>query len=166
MTPTVPAPANVARRAWVIRWLYAIVAAHLLGGLLLPWAAGLPLLAAYHAGVEASFWHGAAPAAARAQQIWWLSLFAPTLQAAAIWMGALVRAGARSREPSAWVWLMVGLAVWAPQDIRTSLQAAAWPHVWADCAAVLTMLPPLAWLWWHDRTAVRQPGPAPARAVA
>lgn len=155
-----PAGADDRARAWVIRWLYAMVLVHLLGGVLLPWAAGLPLLEPYHRGIETSFWHAAAPASARAQQLWWISLFAPTLEAAAIWMGALVHIGARARKPAVWTWLLLGLAVWAPQDMFTSLQAAAWPHVWADSAALLTLLPPLAWLWWRDRRSCRGVSPA------
>jgi hypothetical protein len=151
-----PTDSEDARRSWIIRWLYAIVLAHLLGGLLLPWLAGLPLLDAYHRAIENSFWHAPAPAAARDQQVWWISLFSPTLEAAAVWMGALVHAGARTRDASVWAWLIAGLAVWAPQDIALSLRAAAWMHVWIDSAAVLTMLPPLAWLWKHDRQAAEK----------
>ncbi|MES2068825.1 MAG: cell division protein [Pseudomonadota bacterium] len=138
-------------RPWLVRWMYGVVMAHLLVGMLLPWIAGLSLFDAYHRSVEGGFWPLGAPAAARAQQIWWISLFGPTVQSLSVWMGVLTRIADRQRSAFAWGWLMVGVLVWAPQDMLISLRAGAWIHVWIDCFAVLTMLPPLLLLWRHDR---------------
>ena len=131
--------------------MYGIAAGHLAVGLMLPLVAGHAALDMYHRGIEAGFWINGAPPAARAAQIWWISLFGPTVQTLALWMGALIHIGDRQRSTFAWGWLIVGIVVWAPQDIGISLQAHAWAHVWIDCFAMITMLPPLAWLWRHDR---------------
>ncbi len=138
-------------RPWLVKWMYAVVAAHLLVGILLPWIAGLAFFDAYHHSIETAFWGSAAPAAARAQQVWWISLFGPTVQGLSLWMGALTYIGDRQRSAFAWGWLMIGVAVWAPQDMLISLHADAWIHVWIDCFAELTMLPPLVCLWLNDR---------------
>ncbi len=138
-------------RTWVIRWMYGIAVGHLLVGILLPWIGELSIFETYHRSVEAGFWGQGAPATARAQQVWWISLFGPTVQSLALWMGALVFIGDRQRSTFAWGWLMAGVIVWAPQDMLISLRAGAWIHVWIDSVAVITMLPPLVWLWWHDR---------------
>ncbi len=58
--------------------------------------------------------------------------------------------GDRYRSRFAWTWLIAGILVWAPQDIAISLRANAWVHVWIDCIALLTMLPPLLGLWLFD----------------
>ncbi len=68
-----------------------------------------------------------------------------------LWMGVLTYVGDRYRSTFAWMWLIIGVAVWAPQDMLISLRAGAWIHVWVDCFALAVMLPPLVWLWWHDR---------------
>lgn len=138
-------------RTWMVRWLLAAAAAHVLVGALLPWAADAPALDGYHRGVEAAFWPDGTPAQARALQAWWLALFGPTLQVMGLWMLALVHLAGRLRQPSTWLWLAGGLLVWAPQDVMISLRAACWPHVWTDAAALVLMLPPLLWLWRHDR---------------
>jgi hypothetical protein len=139
-------------RLWLVRWMYAVAVGHLVVAVLLPWMARLPLLESYHLGIEQYFWSGAAPVAARAQQVWWISLFAATMQSTALWMLALVHIGNRQRSAAAWVWLLAGLALWAPQDIGFSLQAQVWPHVAVDTFALLIMVPPLLWLWRLDRT--------------
>ncbi|MFM9434919.1 hypothetical protein ACFDR9_001981 [Janthinobacterium sp. CG_23.3] len=141
-------------RLWAVRWTYASAAAHLLVAVALPWIAGLALLDGYHGGIEAAFWGGAAPAAARAQQLWWITLFGATMQSVAIWMGALTWIGDRERSAVAWGALIAGIVVWAPQDMAISLRADCWPHVWLDCFIVVTMLPPLLWLLLHDRRRV------------
>ena len=142
------------RRKWLVRWLYAAALGHLLAGIALPLFGNLAMFEGYHRFVEAAFWEAGAPAAARDQQVWWLALFGATLQSTAIWMAALVRFGERYRSPFAWGVLMLGLMVWAPQDIAISLSACNWIHVWLDGFALLTMVPPLAWLWWHDRQSI------------
>jgi hypothetical protein len=141
---------NADLRTWLVRWLYGVAAVHFLVGFVLPWISDLPLLDGYHRQLESAFWGSTAPQAARAQQIWWIALFGPTIQGLSLWMGALVRLGEYHRSSLAWGALILGLVIWAPQDIAISLQAAAWSHVWADCAALAVMLPPLAWLWQHD----------------
>ena len=142
-----------ARRAWAVRIVSVAVVLHLLAGLALPFIVRLPLLDGYHHAIIAAFWgQDAAPAAALALQRWWMGLFGPTVQAAAIWMGALVWIGARQHLAFAWGALIAGLLWWAPQDIALSLQAGAWPHVWLDLFALAGMLPPLACLFLTDRT--------------
>ena len=143
-------PAGTARR-WLVRWLYAAAVAHLLAGLLLPWIAGLPLLDGYHRSIAAGFWHGDAPAAAHAQQAWWMALFGPTVLSVGVWMFALVQLGDRYRSAAAWAWLMAGIVLWAPQDMLLSLRAGVLANVWLDAFAVAAMLPPMAWLWRIDR---------------
>jgi hypothetical protein len=138
-------------RRWVVMWMYGVVIGHLIVGLMLPWISNLSELDAYHRIVEAGFWSDAAPAAARQQQIWWISLFGPTIQSLSLWMGVLVYIGDRQRNAMVWAWLAIGIVVWGPQDMAISLRADAWIHVWIDCFAMATMLPPLFWLWWHDR---------------
>lgn len=138
-------------RRFLVWWMYAMVLGHLLVGLALPWVVDAPLLEGYHRGIEAAFWGQAAPAPARAQQMWWIALFGPTVQCMTLYMGALVRVGDTSRSSFAWAALIAGLVLWAPQDMAISLRAACWPHVWVDSVALLLMLPPLAWLWQHDR---------------
>jgi hypothetical protein len=139
-------------RLWLIRWLYAVTAGHLLVGLVLAWAGGADVFEAYHRSVEHIFWQGSsAPAQARAAQVWWIALFGATVQSTALWMMALVYLGDRHRSAAAWAWLLAGLALWAPQDIALSLHARVWLHVGVDCFALLIMVPPLLWLWWHDR---------------
>lgn len=137
-------------RKWLVRWMYAVVVAHLLVGILLPLVAGAALFESYHQGIERQFWGDLIPAAARAQQVWWISLFGPTVQAASLWMGTLLLIADQQRNAVAWLGLLVGLVVWGPQDILISLQAHCWSHVWIDAAALLGMLPALLWLFYHD----------------
>lgn len=142
------------KRDWCVRWLYTAAAAHLMGGLALPWVMQSPLLDSYHRGIEAAFWHGALPsiyaAAARAQQNWWIALLGATLQNLALYMAALIRIGDRQHSAFAWGALAVGIIVWAPQDMAISLQADCWPHVWIDLCALSVLLPPMFWLWHYD----------------
>ncbi len=107
---------------------------------------------AYHRSVEHFFWPGGpAPAGSRPAQVWWIALFGATVQSTALWMAALVHLGDRHRSATAWAWLLAGLALWAPQDMALSIHAQVWVHVWVDCMALLVMVPPLVWLWRHDR---------------
>ncbi|MES2299831.1 MAG: cell division protein [Pseudomonadota bacterium] len=140
-------------RWWVIRWVYAAIVGHLVLALALPWIAASPMFDGYHRIVEQAFWgHVHAPQAARAQQIWWIGLFGPTVQSAAVWMGALAYFGERQRSTFAWAALIVGIAVWAPQDLVMSLHANCWPNALIDAFAVVLLVPPLTWLYIYDRT--------------
>lgn len=140
-------------RKYCIWWLYASSVAHVLVGIALPWLASLSLLEAYHRMLEAGFWTDAAPAAARAQQIWWMSLFGATIQSVGIWMATLTRLGDQHRSSFAWAMLLLGVVVWAPQDMWISHQAGATLHVWVDVFALLSLLPPLVFLFLLDRCA-------------
>lgn len=146
------AVSRAATRKWLVRGLYAAAVVHLVVGVLLPWIADAALFDGYHRGITAAFWGGDAPAPAMAQQAWWMALFGPTVQTVGIWMIALVRIADRQRSASAWAWLAAGIAAWAPQDVLISLHAAVWANIWLDCFAVAALLPPLAWLWRHDRS--------------
>ncbi|QTD92805.1 thiol-disulfide oxidoreductase DCC family protein [Burkholderia anthina] len=143
-----PARDNV--RRIVVNGMYAAAIVHLLVGAALPWVAGASWLDAYHRRIELHFWAATAPGAARAQQIWWLSLFGATLQCASVWMLALMHLGNRLRRREVWGWLLAGLLIWAPQDLLLSLHAQVGRHVAADVAALVAMAPPLAWLWRRD----------------
>ncbi len=140
-------------RKYCIWCLYASSVAHVLVGIALPWLAPLPFLDAYHRMVEMGFWTGAAPAAARTQQIWWMSLFGATIQSVGIWMAALTRLGDQHRSSFAWTALLFGVIVWAPQDMWISHQAGATLHVWVDGFALLSLLPPLVFLLLLDGSA-------------
>ena len=133
-------------RTLLVRWMYLVAAAHLLAGVLLPLCADAAITDSYRRGIEAFFFDGAAPAAGRALQVWWLSLFGPTVQAAAIWMAGLVVIGDKQRNAYAWVMLILGLLVWAPQDMLISARAECWTNLWLDVFAMMMMLPPLLWL--------------------
>ncbi|WP_431824091.1 thiol-disulfide oxidoreductase DCC family protein [Burkholderia sp. F1] len=143
-------PSHDDARRWVVRWMVGAAIIHVLVGAALSWMAGSTVFDAYHYGIERHFWAGMAPPQARGQQIWWISLFGATLQCAAIWMLALVHLGNRLRKRAVWGWLLAGLLVWAPQDMLISLQAHAGTHVAADVAALVSMVPPLAWLLRRD----------------
>ncbi|WCD83632.1 cell division protein [Pseudomonas sp. TUM22785] len=138
-------------RQLLVYWLYAAAFGHLCAGLVLTWFNHLPLFEAYQQGVEHAFWTGAVPAGARDQQLWWQALFGATMQSYAVFMFALVRIGDRGRNGSAWGWMMVGILLWAPQDMLLSAQRGIWAHLWVDGFALLALLPPLAWLYRHDR---------------
>jgi hypothetical protein len=148
MTRVAPA----ALRTWAVRLIYASIAAHLLVGALLPWIVNSPLLEGYHHAIETAFWGAEVPPGARTLQSWWIALFGPTVQAAAVWMGALAWIGDRQRSAFAWGALAAGIALWAPQDIFISLRANCWSHVWLDGIALTGMLPPLIFLFYIDRT--------------
>lgn len=150
-----PSPASHTLRTWLVRWTYAAIAAHLAVGLLLPWLADAAILDGYHRAIDTAFWDGAAPPEARRQQLWWIALFGPTVQAAALWMGALAWIGDHQRNAFAWGALIAGIVLWAPQDIMISLQANCWHNVWLDLFAVAAMLPALVWLFIADRRHAR-----------
>lgn len=143
-------------RKWTIGWLYGVAAAHLAIGVLLSWGSDLPLFASYHRLIEGAFWPNQVPDGAHLFQLWWLSLFGPSIQTLGIWLAALIYLGSRYRSNIVWCCLLLGFAVWAPQDIFISLRADAWVHVWVDLLALLSVVPPLLWLWWCDS---RKPEP-------
>lgn len=138
-------------RRWAVRVTYASIALHLIVGALLPLIVNAPWLEAYHHAIETAFFGETVPPASRALQAWWISLFGPTVQAAAVWMGALAFIGDRQRNALAWGALIAGIVLWAPQDILISLRADCWRNVWLDCVAVAGMLPPLLYLYVVDR---------------
>ena len=146
-----PAPSPSLRPALVL-WLYAAALAHLLGGLTLTWAGHSGLLDGYLQSLEQTFWGSdPVPAAAREQQVWWIALFGATLQSYSLYMLALVHIGNRLKAPMAWAWVIAGILLWAPQDIWFSVQKQVWSHLWLDGFALLALLPPLVWLYRHDR---------------
>lgn len=138
-------------RKWVVIYIYITIAAHLLVGMLLPLVAHAAVFDNYHHAIETAFFGAQVPPGSRALQVWWISLFGPTVQAAAVWMGALAWIGARQRNAFAWGALIAGIVLWAPQDIFISLRAGCWAHVWLDLFAVAAMLPPLFYLFFIDR---------------
>lgn len=146
-----PAPSTSLRPALVL-WLYAAAIVHILAGLTLTWAGHSGLLDGYLQVLELAFW-GAdpVPAAGHEQQVWWLALFGATLQSYSLYMLALVHIGNRSKAPMVWGWLMAGILLWAPQDMWLSAQQRVWSHLWLDGFALLLLLPPLVWLYRHDR---------------
>ncbi|BBP85936.1 hypothetical protein PHLH8_55780 [Pseudomonas sp. Pc102] len=149
---SMPAPDQNARlRQLLVYWLYAAAFGHLCAGIALTWANHLPLFELYQQSVERAFWAGAVPDGARAQQLWWQALFGATMQSYAVFMFALVRLGDRRRNASAWGWMILGILLWAPQDMLLSAQRGIWTHLWVDGFALLALLPPLAWLYRHDR---------------
>lgn len=144
-------PTSSILRRTLVGWLYAAAIAHLLISLMLTWAGHSGLLDGYLQTLEQAFWADAAPAAARAQQVWWLALFGATLQSYSLYMLALVHLGNRLESPIAWGWLIAGIVLWAPQDMLISIQANVWSHLWIDSFALIALLPPLFWLYRHDR---------------
>ena len=138
-------------RQWLIRWLYAAAIVHFVIGLVLAWFGHTALFDSYLQSIDLAFWGESAPEPARAQQLWWIALFAATVQSFSVYMLALVHIAYRYKSSAAWAWLIIGLIVWAPQDIAISLQAGIWLHLWVDCFALACLLPPLIWLYRHDR---------------
>ncbi|WP_330205784.1 TIGR01777 family oxidoreductase [Pseudomonas sp. AM14(2022)] len=146
-----PAPSNSLRPALVL-WLYAAAIVHILAGLTLTWAGHSGLLDGYLHTLELAFWGAdAVPTAGHEQQVWWFALFGATLQSYSLYMLALVHLGSRLKAPAVWGWLIAGVLLWAPQDMWLSAQKQVWSHLWLDGFALLVLLPPLVWLYRHDR---------------
>ncbi|MGF6126358.1 hypothetical protein QF019_001566 [Pseudomonas frederiksbergensis] len=146
-----PVPRNTFRKA-LIAWLYAAALVHLFVSIVLTWAGHSGLIGGYLQIIEQAFWGAdAVPNAAREQQLWWLAVFGATLQSYSLYMLALVRIGSRLKTPMAWGWLIAGIVLWAPQDMWFSLTTQLWLNLWIDAFALLTLLPPLFWLYCHDR---------------
>lgn len=136
-------------RAWLICWIYLLTFGHLAGGVLLAWFSHIAVFDHYHQSILAQI--GDFSAAAHELQVWWLSLFGATLQNLAIFMGVLTYVASKQRNAFIWAWMIVGLILWAPQDMLISLRIDLWLHVWVDSIVLLLMLPPLIILWWVDR---------------
>lgn len=134
------------KRRLLVRWIYLVVAAHLAVGVLLPLCANMAITDTYRRGIEDFFFGAEAPPAGRALHVWWISLLGPTVQAAAIWMAGLAVIGDKQRNAYAWLMLIVGLIVWAPQDMLISARAHCWINLWIDAAVIVVMVPPLLWL--------------------
>jgi hypothetical protein len=135
----------------LIYWMYAISLGHILVGLILAFCIHLPLFEDYHRMIESGFWPSTAPASARAQQVWWISLFGATIQNVGIWMAALIRLGELHRSRFAWLSLLLGIFIWAPQDIGISYAKGALIHIWVDLLALAIMIPPLLILAYKDK---------------
>ena len=138
-------------RSWLVYWLYTVSFAHLAAGIFITWCTNVQSLGDYHQTVVMSFWSGVAPTEALQLQIWWLRLFGATLQNIGLLMLLLTYLGDRYCHKIIWLWMMVGLLIWAPQDMYISLQANVWMNIWVDITALLLMLPFLFMLFLIDR---------------
>jgi hypothetical protein len=138
-------------RRWLVLWLYAVAAGHLIGACVMTWVPDLPLLGTYHQGVLASFGFSPESLPPKALQLWWMALFGATLQAFSLFLLGLIYCADRHRMAGIWLFLAVILLWWAPQDIYISLQKNAWSHLWVDLAALVVLLPPLIALAIIDR---------------
>jgi hypothetical protein len=138
-------------RKWLIYWMYFTVAMHFVSGVFLAWFSHGEALEGYHQTVLQHF--QASGSAAHELTIWWLSLFGASLQNLALLMGVLIYLGSQKSAAYIWGWMLVGLLIWAPQDMFISLQVDLWLHVWIDAAALVMLVPPLAILWHIDRQA-------------
>lgn len=136
-------------RSWLVYWMYLITFGHFAAGVLLAWFSNSHLFDSYHQSILVRF--GNLSVSAHPLQVWWLSLFGATLQNLAIFMGILTCVASKQRSAFVWMWMIIGLVLWAPQDMFISLQVNMWVHVWVDAAALLLMVPPLMTLWWFDR---------------
>jgi len=142
-------------RKSLVGWLYVVAVMHWGAGVIMVWFADAPFFAVYHQSIVAGFGFQQELPQASALQVWWFSLLGATLQAFSLLMLALVHIGSRHGLSAIWGWLILGILVWAPQDIWVSLQQQTWLHVWVDGSALLVMLPPLSVLWWIDHSRQR-----------
>ena len=138
------------QRQYLVVWLYNMAILHFVVGVLLAWGSSLDYFDAYNHDVLSGFFSEISQSENRFQA-WWLSLFGATLQNIGIFMGALIYVGNLYRNKHVWLWMIVGIGVWAPQDILISLQAGVESHLWLDSIALLLILPPLINLWILDR---------------
>lgn len=139
-------------RAWLIRWIYLLTFGHFAAGVLLAWFSHLSFFDQYHQSILAQI--GDFSISSHQLQAWWLSLFGATLQNLAIFMGVLTYVGSKQRSAFVWAWMIVGLILWAPQDMLISLRIDLWLHVWVDSIVLLLMLPPLIILCCVDRKSI------------
>lgn len=133
-------------RTYLIYYLYAWVIIHLLVGLLLPWLKYFPILEPYHYSIESAFFGSSVPQSAKDLHLWWMGLFGATVQFASIYMGLLVYVGSKYKLNIIWKGMILGLIVWAPQDIFISLQYNIYSHVVMDMLVVIMLVPVLLWL--------------------
>lgn len=138
-------------RNFALTILYLAAATHMLVALGLLMLADSPWLQPYHQQILPAFFSTEVAAQGLQLQIWWMRLFAATLECLSLWMAALIWLGARYRNAGVWLMLLLGLLLWAPQDILISLQAGVWAHVWVDLCVLALMLPPLLTLFLMDR---------------
>jgi len=136
-------------RRLLIRWTYLVTFGHLASGIFMAWGSNATAFDQYHQIILTQ--SGNASAAALVLQQWWLSLFGATLQNLAILMFILIYVGNKYRDASVWLWMIIGLIIWAPQDIILSLQINLWLHVWVDVIALILFIPALISLWISDR---------------
>ena len=136
-------------REWLIRWMYLMSLAHLLGGILMAWFSSTIIFDQYHQTVLTQF--KLLPDIGRPIQQWWSSLFGATLQTLAFFMAILIHLGNKYRNAWVWLWMIAALIIWVPQDIFISLKVDLWLHVWIDILALIFILPPLAILFHIDR---------------
>ena len=136
-------------RYWLIVWMYLITFGHFAGGVLLAWFSHFSFFEHYHQSVLSQI--GDFSVTSHQLQVWWLSLFGATLQNLAIFMGVLTYVASKQRNAFIWLWMIIGLVIWAPQDMLISLRIDLWLHVWVDSIVLLMMLPPLIILWWVDK---------------
>lgn len=137
----------------LVVWLYLITFGHFAAGILLAWFSHLAIFDNYHLTILNQV--GDTSVGARQLNSWWLSLFGATLQNLAILMGVLIFAANRHRKAYIWLWMIIGLLVWAPQDMLISMQLNLRLHLWADAIALLLLLPPLVILYRVDSKASR-----------
>ena len=142
---------NFIQRHKLIYWLYAISLGHIVIGVVLVCLIHLSIFDEYHRMIERGFWVASAPESARSQQVWWVSLFGATIQNVGIWMAALIHLGDLHRSRFAWLSLLMGVLIWAPQDMWISYTKGALIHVWIDLFALLVIVPPLLLLAYNDK---------------
>ncbi len=135
----------------LVVWLYLITFGHFSAGILLTWFSHLAIFDSYHLTILTQV--GDTSAGARQLNNWWLSLFGATLQNLAVLMGILIFVASKYGKAYIWLWMIIGLLVWAPQDMLISMQLNLRLHLWVDAFALLLLVPPLVTLYWIDSKA-------------
>lgn len=126
--------------------MYAICAAHVLGGAALPWLLQTAPGQAYLAGLAQAFGIelSAAPRSASLLS-WLLALLGAMIAGWGVLMAGLVRLAHRDRRRAPLDLLAVALLTWAALDMGWSASRGVWLHLWLDSAALLAILLPV-WL--------------------
>ena len=125
-------------------FLFAIL--HILTGLGMTWWGDSLVFETYHQMVLTQI-----PNAGRTLEQVWFSLFGATLQLVGMMLLALIYCAQKFRSAKLWTFLIVGLCLWAAQDIFLSLRYALWLNVVVDLAALLWSVPCLVCLVLFDR---------------